>query len=147
MTVTQEAPAIGSVELYQQVQQYYARQMQLLDSGRVEEWAQTFTADGVFAANAHPEPTVGREAIAKVAGQVVADYNERRIQRRHWLGMVNIERQEGGSVFARCYALVFETPHGGQAYVKASTTCEDELVHEGGEWLVKHRLITRDDLI
>ena len=34
---------------YSQIQQFYARHFQLLDSGAAEEWALTFTQDGSFA--------------------------------------------------------------------------------------------------
>ncbi|WP_034089983.1 nuclear transport factor 2 family protein [Streptacidiphilus albus] len=147
MTVTEQAPTIGSAELYHQVQQFYAQQMQLLDQGRVEEWAATFTEDGVFAANAHPEPTVGRAAIIASAGAATADYAARGIQRRHWLGMVSIETSGPDALTARCYAVVLETPRGGPAGIKASTLCEDRLVRGADGWLVEHRLVTRDDLV
>ncbi|WP_129308655.1 nuclear transport factor 2 family protein [Streptomyces sp. L2] len=146
VTETEYAQGAGFAELYQQVQQFYAQQMQLLDSGRVEEWAATFTEDGVFAANAKPEPTVGRDTIAAVAGQVVAQYERDGIQRRHWMGMVAVDEARGEVVRARSYALVIETPRGQAPFIKASTTCEDELVRENGRWLVRHRLISRDDL-
>ncbi|WP_030668712.1 nuclear transport factor 2 family protein [Streptomyces rimosus] len=147
VTETENAPAVGSAELYQQVQQFYAQQMQLLDSGRVGEWAETFTEGGVFAANAKPEPTTGRTAIAAVAGQVTDEYARMGVQRRHWMGMVAIDGVNGDRVKARSYALVIETKHGGKPYIKASTTCEDVLVRVGGRWLVEHRLISRDDLV
>lgn len=35
-------------DTYAAVLQFYARQVQLLDSGRFEEYAATFTADGEF---------------------------------------------------------------------------------------------------
>jgi 3-phenylpropionate/cinnamic acid dioxygenase small subunit len=54
---------VADQKVYEQVQQFYARQMRCLDEGKVTEWAATFTADGVFAANAHPEPFRGRGAI------------------------------------------------------------------------------------
>ena len=61
-TSTSATPATGSA-LQAEVQQFYARQMHLLDSGEADAWAETFTEDGVFAANAHPEPARGRETI------------------------------------------------------------------------------------
>ena len=77
-------------DLYQQVQGFYADQMQLLDRGAAEEWAQTFTEDGVFAANAHPEPTRGRAAIAAAARTTSDDLAAKGVRRRHWLGMVQV---------------------------------------------------------
>ncbi|MGI5455128.1 nuclear transport factor 2 family protein [Streptomyces sp. CA-249302] len=147
MTVTDEAAAPGAAALYQQVQQFYARQMQLLDDGRVAEWALTFTEDGVFAANAHPEPAAGRAAITAAAAKATEEYAAKGVQRRHWLGMVSVEPGTRNRVNARCYALVIETPRGGQAAIRVSTLCEDRLVHDGADWLVEHRQVTRDDLV
>ncbi len=146
MTVTEYTSATDA-GLYQQVQQFYAQQMFLLDSGRVDEWAATFTEDGVFAANAHPEPAAGRAVIAEAARRATEDYAARGVQRRHWLGMVSVEPRGEGAVFARCYALVIETPRGGQAAIRVSTLCEDLLVDQDGGWLVQDRRVTRDDLV
>jgi SnoaL-like protein len=133
-------------DTYRQVQQFYAHQMQLLDDGSVEQWAATFTEDGVFSANAHPEPTVGRADIAAAAGHAVAELKRTGVVRRHWLGMLTVRPLPDGAFFARCYALIVSTPKGGQAGVHLSTVCEDVLVRVGDEFLVRTRQVTRDDL-
>ncbi|SBT42882.1 nuclear transport factor 2 family protein [Micromonospora auratinigra] len=132
-------------DLYHQVQGFYAYQMQLLDRGAAQEWAQTFTPDGVFAANAHPEPTRGRDAIAAAARKASDDLAARGIRRRHWLGMVQVTPTAEGAR-ATSYALIIETPRGGQATVRMSTTCEDDLVRGEDGWQVRHRQVRRDDL-
>jgi 3-phenylpropionate/cinnamic acid dioxygenase small subunit len=132
-------------DLYQQVQGFYAYQMQLLDRGAAEEWAETFTEDGVFAANAHPEPAVGRATISAAARKASDDLAARGIRRRHWLGMVQVTPTEEGAR-ATSYALIIETPRGGQAIVRMSTTCEDDLVRTDAGWQVRHRQVRRDDL-
>jgi hypothetical protein len=65
MTDIQLAPAPGAVdaETYGQIQHFYAWQSQLLDFGRFEEWAGTFTEDGSFLAPGFPEPVRGRTAL------------------------------------------------------------------------------------
>ncbi|NDZ71463.1 nuclear transport factor 2 family protein [Streptomyces sp. SID10362] len=146
MSVT-ELPQATTGGLYTEIQQFYARQMHLLDDGRVEEWAGTFTPDGVFAANAQPVPAVGREAITAAAAAATEAYARAGVQRRHWLGMVSVEGVDGGVVRARCYALVIETPRGGRPEIKASTLCEDRVVRVDGAWRIEDRRITRDDLI
>ncbi|MFI9724233.1 nuclear transport factor 2 family protein [Streptomyces sp. NPDC052396] len=138
--------AVDAATLYYQVQQFYAQQMQLLDDGKVAEWAATFTEDGVFAANAHPEPVTGRTAIEAAARKATEEYAAKQIQRRHWLGMVSVESGDQDAVVARCYALVIETPRGGQAAIRVSTVCADKLVRDGDNWLVQDRQVTRDDL-
>jgi 3-phenylpropionate/cinnamic acid dioxygenase small subunit len=147
MTVTEPAMQAADADLYHQVQQFYARQMQLLDDGKVAEWAATFTADGVFAANAHPQPTVGRDAIAFSAAKAHDQLESLGVKRRHWLGMVAVDSGEAGEITARCYALVFEIPRGGQAMLRLSTLCEDRLVRGAEGWQVKYRSVSRDDLV
>ncbi|MCX4957506.1 nuclear transport factor 2 family protein [Streptomyces virginiae] len=148
MTVTDEASAAAGLgALHLEVQQFYARQMQLLDDGRVEEWALTFTDDGVFAANAHPEPAAGRAAITAAAARATEEFAAKGVKRRHWLGMLAVDPTGPTTAVARCYALVIETPRGGQSAIRVSTLCEDRLVREGDRWLVEYRYVTRDDLI
>ena len=148
MTVTESAPRYDvDSRLYQQIQDFYAYQMQLLDNGAVDEWAATFTEDGVFAANAHPQPYRGRDVIASGAGQAARALREREVRRRHWLGMVSVRPEGPDTVRARSYALVLETPRGGPTTVLMSTVCHDLLVRSAdGRWLVKEREVTRDDL-
>lgn len=139
------AESTGSA-LYLEVQHFYGRQMHLLDENDAAGWSATFTEDGVFAANAHPEPQIGRaviEAGARKAGQALAD---QKVQRRHWLGMLEVSEREDGTILARSYALVINTPRGGRSAVHLSTSCDDVLVREQGRLLVRHRQVLRDDL-
>ncbi len=146
MTLPLSRAGAPDIETYQRVQQFYAHQMQLLDDGSVEEWAKTFTEDGTFAANAHPAPTTGRAAIASAAGQAVAELKRAGLVRRHWLGMITVGSRPDDTLLARCYALVISTPKGGQSGVHVSTVCEDVLVRNGDELLVRERRVARDDL-
>ncbi|MET8772661.1 nuclear transport factor 2 family protein [Streptomyces sp. NPDC004658] len=147
MTVTEQPQAGVGSDTYHEIQQFYARQMQLLDDGRVGEWAATFSPEGVFAANAHPEPTKGREAITAAARAAHEQLAAAGVRRRHWLGMVAVDGRDGTKVRARCYALVFEIPRGGQAVLRLSTLCEDELERTEDGWVVGYRTVTRDDLV
>jgi hypothetical protein len=135
-----------SAELYQDVQHFYARQMQALDGGATAEWAETFASDGVFAAGGMPDPVQGREAIATGARQIADQFAEAGITRRHWIGMLTVTPQNDGTVHARSYALVLEIPRGGEVTARRSTLCDDVLVSASGTWLVRHRQVTRDGL-
>jgi 3-phenylpropionate/cinnamic acid dioxygenase small subunit len=132
--------------LYAQVQQFYAEQMRLLDDGAVREWAATFTEDGVFSANVHPEPTVGRAAIADAGGRATTELAAAGITRRHWLGMVAIRAVGPRRLHVRCYALVVSTQRGGASTISHSTTCDDDLIQVDGDWQVARREVRRDDL-
>ncbi|MFJ9008914.1 nuclear transport factor 2 family protein [Streptomyces canus] len=132
--------------LYQEVLHFYARQMRSLDEGNVAEWAETFTEDGVFGANAHPRPQVGRAAIRQGAAEATRRLAEQGVQRRHWLGMLEVSRNADGSVTALSYAQVLATSQGGKAELELSCSCEDLLVREGDRLLVRRRQVYRDDL-
>jgi ketosteroid isomerase-like protein len=132
--------------LHAEIQQFYAHQMHLLDDGNADAWAETFTEDGVFAANAHPEPARGRETI-RAAAKAAAGRQDPDVQVRHWLGMLDVQPQPDGSAHARSYALILNTMVGGSPKVHLSTTCEDVLVRGAdGQWLVSTRQVYRDDL-
>jgi hypothetical protein len=132
--------------LYQDIQNFYGRQMHYLDSGATAEWAGTFTEDGVFEANAHPRPQSGRAEIEAAAQKTTAQLAEQGIQRRHWLGMLHIDEQPDGSILASTYALVINTAKGGATEIQLSCTCDDELVRAGDGFQVRHRQVRRDDL-
>jgi 3-phenylpropionate/cinnamic acid dioxygenase small subunit len=147
MTHALQIPSLPAAdELQGRIQHFYARQMQLLDSGRTAEWARTFTDDGVFDAGGQPEPVRGRSAIAEGAGQVAAKFAEAGIVRRHLISMLTVDPADDGTVHARSYAVVLEIPRGGDVTVRRSTVCEDVLVPAGETWLVRHRRVTRDGL-
>ncbi|MFL1429448.1 MULTISPECIES: nuclear transport factor 2 family protein [unclassified Nocardiopsis] len=137
---------IAETDLLLEVQHFYARQMHHLDEGRVEEWAATFTEDGVFAANAHPEPATGRAAITAAARATTEQLARDRVRRRHWLGMLDVRPGADGTITAVSYAQILSTRIGDRSELLLSCTCEDVLVREGGELLVRHRQVRRDDI-
>jgi 3-phenylpropionate/cinnamic acid dioxygenase small subunit len=135
------------MDLQTQITSFYASQMQLLDSGECDAWAVTFTEDGVFTASGLPEPVYGRQAIAAGASAAHDQLVRSGVVHRHWLGMVSTAWQEDGTVRARCYALVIETPRGGKSVIHRSTVCKDILVPSGDSWQVREREVARDDLL
>lgn len=136
----------AEVGLYQEVQGFYARQMQLMDDGNVDEWVRTFTEDATIANNANPAPASGRELITKVARKLVADVVRRGVTHRHWTGMLVLEERGPDEVVARMYAMVAEIPEGGEAKLWRSTFCRDTLVRRDARWQVAHRQVTHDDI-
>lgn len=146
MSSTRDSDLVLESTLHSEIQHFYARQMQLLDAGRTDEWADTFTQDGVFAANGRTAAT-GRPAIRKSAAQTAAQLAEKGVQVRHWLGMADVRPKPDGTLHVSCYALILNTAQGGSPAVHLSTTCEDVLVRaEDGGWQVSVRQVQRDDL-
>jgi hypothetical protein len=119
------APSID--EQFVSIQRFLHHQMQLLDDGRAEDWAATFTPDGTFAQDTRPEGRTGRTLLAQRMRQH-AD-----------------ELADDDAVRARYYALVIDTPREGQASLHLSTVCEDVLVRDGDGWLVAYRFIHHDN--
>lgn len=133
----------SEAQIYFEVQQFYSRQMRLLDSGSAEAWADTFTEDGVFHQNVSV-PLRGRAAIAVAARARVEQIRADSKVRRHWLGMLEVHPQADGLVHTSYYALAMATPRGKSLQVYVSTDNRDVLVNEGGRWLVKHRYVEHD---
>lgn len=149
-------PAPISVDqgLYTQVQQFYARQVQLLGNGDIDRWSETFTEDAVFeqeaergrvfAGNAPPQRH-GRAVIAAAARGAVRQRQEGNVVRRYWIGMLQVEAATDGSVRTRYRAVLFQTVRGSASAVYLSTTGEDVLIRENGDWRVHHRINSHDN--
>src|SRR5262245_27442392 len=76
-------PPTSGTGLYVQVQQFYARQMRLLDAHDIDAHAQTFTDDATFEHIPGPGVAVGRTAIAEVLRRWDTGSGDP-VQRRHW---------------------------------------------------------------
>ncbi|MCK2221092.1 nuclear transport factor 2 family protein [Actinomadura sp. ATCC 31491] len=137
---------ITPAELRAEVEQFYAAHFHLLDEGRAEEWALTFTDDGVFHPPGGREPVRGRAALAGGVGAGYRRLLEADEVHRHWHGMIEITpRAADGAVLVRCYALILATPSGGPTRTHLSCVCEDVLVRVEGRLLVRERRVHRDD--
>jgi 3-phenylpropionate/cinnamic acid dioxygenase small subunit len=140
------AERISASQLQAEVQQFYAKHFQLLDSGDEQAWVQTFTADGWFWPAVLPEPVRGRAALAAGVAATHKKLAEAGERHRHWHGMVYVEPAGDDAVKVRCYAQIFAIPIGGQARLAMHCVCEDLLVRDEGEWKVAERRVSRDDL-
>jgi hypothetical protein len=150
MSDTSLSPATAepfvSAELYAQVQQFYARQMGLIDDGRPADWADTFTEDATFQeASRLDAPLKSRAAIRESASARQVRLEADKIDFRHWLAMLDVRPQSDGSLRTRTYALAMRTPRGGALDVFASVVCHDHLVPApGGGWQVRERVLHHD---
>lgn len=133
-------------DVYARIDQFYAVQMQALDDGDIARWTETFTDDGVFVSNGLPDPVAGREQLAALGSQAVARLNEQGAIRRHFVFNVIVEAPAGGVLRTTCYVPVFDTVEG-VTILTTSTVMRDELVSSPDGLLVRHRTVTRDDLV
>ena len=134
-----------SADVYAQIDQFYAIQMQALDDGDIAGWVETFTDDGVFASNGLPEPVAGREGLTTLGKSSVARLDERGAIRRHFVFNIVVQPAADGTLRTRCYVPVFDTVDGVTS-LYTSTVMSDELVFSAGALLVRHRTVSRDDL-
>jgi hypothetical protein len=134
-----------SADIYAQVDQFYAIQMQALDDGDIAGWVETFTDDGVFASNGLAEPVAGREELTALGKSSVARLDAKGAIRRHFVFNVIVESSSDDTMRTTCYVPVFDTVDGVTSLTTSTVMC-DELVVSGEAVLVRHRTVTRDDL-
>ncbi|WP_239642941.1 nuclear transport factor 2 family protein [Nocardiopsis alkaliphila] len=138
-------------ELHARVEGFYARHMQLLDSGRAEEWAAQFTEDAVFDVPTLPKPARGREDLIASVREGRRKLAESGQRHRHWQGVIDVQPRNDRTLWVRAYTQVLastvgEGPEGGRTWIHRICVCEDVLVVEGETFLVRSRKVTRDDL-
>ncbi|MEU3090296.1 nuclear transport factor 2 family protein [Streptomyces massasporeus] len=149
MTVQQVTEEVGSGSdalLYTEVVRFYARQAHLLDSGEAERWADTFTEDGQFVQNARPEPWIGRDQIRERMRAGLDRILGEGLQRRHWLGMVDLVSYDDETVTTRYYAAIYSTVKDGAPQLYLSTAVDDVLVRTPQGLKVRHRLVSHDNV-
>lgn len=133
-------------EICAEVGRFYSRHVQLMDEGRAEEAADTFTEEAAMLSPPKiSTPIVGREALAaglrRNADQLAADG----IRYRRCYSMTLVDVRGDGSIFARSYVQVVKTERDKGSHLHAMCVCEDVLVYEDGELKVADRIVTRDD--
>jgi actinorhodin biosynthesis protein ActVIA len=142
MTTTTKVPT----ELYVEVQQFYARQMQALDRGDFTTYSQTFTEDGEFRHTPGREPARGREAIVGDLVEFHRRYEDDPVQRRHWFNHIDVVSRPDGSLQSTVYALVVTVRPGARPDIAPSCVVYDVLVRRDGELLNRSRVVDHDQL-
>lgn len=103
-----------------------------IDTGRAEEWADTFTADGVFEGAAGKAE--GRDALVAFCKQFGTDYPGA----MHFTDN-HLFQHDGDTVQHKCF-LSFQIPaEGGTTVILVGY--EDELVQVGGAWKFRTRRV------
>jgi len=131
-----------TADLYVEVQQFYARQMRMLDSLQLVGYTETFTEDAVVEHVARGERAVGREQM--LAGMRAALPRYAGVAVRHWFDKLLLEPQGEDTVRVSYYTLVTRTDADGRVVFEPTFTVEDVLVRRDGELFTKVRSIVRD---
>jgi 3-phenylpropionate/cinnamic acid dioxygenase small subunit len=132
--------------LYAQVQRFYTHQMRILDAPGTTCWADTFTEDAVLQPPFLSEPVPARTGLARYVRAGAARQRQAGVRLHHWIGLLDVQPQEDGSLHTRCSALVYAPAGEGGDRVLYMCVMEDVLVRARGEWRIRRRLVTRDDL-
>ncbi len=136
---------VSEDQLHLEVARFYARHLQLLDDGDVDEWAATCTDDCAFLLPGMTEPVRGRQALAAAVRKVREELAAKGERQRHLHVMTTVTPREDGTFRARSYGLVISTQRGGDPRLHRMCVCEDVLVRTADGWQVQSRRVTRDD--
>ncbi|BAL90272.1 hypothetical protein AMIS_50520 [Actinoplanes missouriensis 431] len=139
--------AITFTELYAAVSQFYGRQVKLLDTGRFEEYADTYTADGEFQHTPGVPPARTRAGIVAELKRFNSRFDGDPVQRRHLFTMLDVEELPDGTVAANYYALVLTTRPGvKEPVVGPHCVVNDILVWQDGRLFNRSRRVDHDQL-
>ncbi|MFP3991491.1 nuclear transport factor 2 family protein [Streptomyces sp. E11-3] len=127
--------------LYCEVVQFYARQMSLMEEGRVAEYAATFTEDGVFE-HSLGWRLEGRQQIIDGTLGGLEHYAGKAM--RHWFNRYVVEQEPDGTVRTSCLAMVSVVDQDGQVTFEPTCTVSDVLVRENGALLTRSRFLQHD---
>jgi actinorhodin biosynthesis protein ActVIA len=148
VTIPAAAPSAAPTGLYAEVQQFYARQVHLLDALRAEEFAATFAVDGVFQFSPDAPAITGRTAIAAaMRGAAERRAAAAPVRQRHWFSMLDTRQQSDGTVRTDLYGLIVTSRPGEMVPVIApSFMVRDTLIREDGELRTLEREVIADQL-
>ncbi|WP_411083295.1 nuclear transport factor 2 family protein [Streptomyces sp. cmx-18-6] len=152
-----------SAELYVEVQQFYARQMPLLEERRLEEFLETFTEDGSIEHRPGGWRIEGREQLLAEMRQRRGDPDQPLVEEvsarearekniayydglvyRYWFDRMRVEPLGEGALRVRYQAIVSMTDFAGKVSFEPTTVVEDVLVGVEGELYTRSRLVTHD---
>ena len=129
------------MDIYVEVQKFYARQLPLLEERRVEEYVQTFTENGVFEHASGLFKLQGREEMTGGITASLEHYGDSVF--RHWIGALQVG-ETGDDLHVRFTAIVSVTDQSGRVTLEPSCTVADVLMRQHGQLLVKSRVLQHD---
>ncbi|MFE1766042.1 nuclear transport factor 2 family protein [Streptomyces angustmyceticus] len=152
-----------TAELYVEVQQFYARQMPLLEARKLVEFLETMTEDGSIehrpggwklagrqqllaemqARRGDPERPLVEEISAREAREHDVAYYDGLVY-RYWFDRMHIEPAGEDTLHVRYQAIVSMTDAAGKVSFEPTTVVEDVLVRVDGELYTRSRVVTHD---
>ncbi|HLU02196.1 MAG TPA: nuclear transport factor 2 family protein [Advenella sp.] len=125
------------------VRNLYARQAHLIDNGRHDDWAHTFTPDGEFHSPTYGQPAVGYEQLAGISKAFAQAAQQSGERQRHLVDNIWVVECEAGAAQVRAYLSIVATkPQGGETRILRIVTLEDQLALSEKGWQVRRRTVT-----
>ncbi|WP_067462475.1 nuclear transport factor 2 family protein [Nocardia amamiensis] len=131
-------------ELYAEVQQFYAEQMQRLDNRDIPGYAETFTEDAEFEHSPGIAPARTRAGIIADLVEFHKRFETDPMQRRHWFNMINLQPQDDGTIVSTAYCLVVKIRPNSKPEIAPSCVVHDVLVRVDGALLTRSRRVVHD---
>ncbi|TQM32785.1 nuclear transport factor 2 family protein [Nocardia bhagyanarayanae] len=131
-------------ELYAEVQQFYAEQMQRLDNRDIPGYADTFTEDAEFEHSPGIPPARTRAGIIADLVEFHKRFDTDPMQRRHWFNMINLQPQDDGTIVSTTYCLVVKIRPNSKPEIAPSCVVHDVLVRVDGALLTRSRRVVHD---
>ncbi|MGK8500945.1 nuclear transport factor 2 family protein [Nocardia asiatica] len=131
-------------ELYAEVQQFYAEQMQRLDNRDIPGYAATFAEDAEFEHTPGIPPARTRAGIIADLVEFHKRFETDPMQRRHWFNMINLQPQDDGTIVSTAYCLVVKIRPGSKPEIAPSCVVHDVLVRSDGALLTRSRRVSHD---
>jgi actinorhodin biosynthesis protein ActVIA len=141
-----ETTVITNSDLRVRVEDFYARQMQALDEGRYEQFADSFAPEGVFSHHPASPPAVGRAAIVNEILAHRARSADTPTQTRHWFNHIVLDQRPDGLIAATVYVLIVNTRPGNSAELGSSCVMHDVLAVGDTDIHTAERKVTYDRL-
>ncbi len=133
-------------EDHEDIRQLLARYNLAIDLGRIDDWVDCFTPDGVFECIGLPEDSIlggrheGPEALRAYAD---GHYGLHRGRARHWNWNLLIEGA-GDRATMTSYLNAYSAGQGDDAVLRATGIYRDELIRADGQWRFASRQVTID---
>lgn len=121
------------VEIYELIARYNATE----DSGDIEGWVETFTADGNFTGMRQGNSITGHDALTMFATERLKRPD--RVSNAHWSSNITMTPTAEGAQ-AQSYVLIIEKATDGSLRMRSMATKLDELRKENGRWKFKSRI-------
>jgi actinorhodin biosynthesis protein ActVIA len=136
---------LSFTDLYAEVQQFYAKQVQLLDGRAFEAYAATYTEDAEFEHSPGVPPARTRPGILAELKEFHKRFEADPVQRRHWFNGFMLEPQVDGSINSTFYAMIVHVRPGvREPEIGPSCVVHDVLVWQDGALLTRSRRVEHD---